>query len=456
VVLLSLGAGALIGVSQQEVSALYVAGAIGLAMVALWIMQKPFIGLCLFLFLLPSEYIGGLSSFTPVKGLGLFLGFAWGLDHLRKRRSIYFPDGFAWWVGFAGWAGISMVWADDKTFAINRYFTLIQLLLALVVAVDLLNSMRRLRLALFSLAGGSAVILGWIVWTYLSSPIATDRLAVPSGLSPNAFVGFGAFVFVLSSATVLDNPRNLLWLFVGLSSMFLSVVPSILAGATASTLLFGSMSVILGILHIWKSRTKFHGVILLAVILAIAGYGGWLALSSDSLRNRIQLAYASPGILGGREQLWLLMLSQWIQAPIWGHGLGGSLIRGFNLVSLSATSGSLNALNYATLDGLAPHNLLLNVLVELGLVGMILFLAALHRPVGFLWGLRQSPVLAQSSLQRIVAYAALGTFVFMFGLSLAEDLLFRKILWMALAIVYATQRVLEISIAQRKVARHGP
>ena len=264
---------------------------------------------------------------------------------------------------------IAMAWADVSWFDCYFGFDLFQKLLAVpLLLVQFQRSPHGQRvLAGFVISASVLLIVSWLVAVGTLSPfpnktfgvVVKDRIA-------QGTVFTLCLCFLLELATeALKRGRH----------------REALAGFALAGAFF------LNVLMVTLSRTALVAVPILLVIFAarhlrrrqmalflpaLAAIGALVWLSSPQLRDRVtripdEIASFDDVRLhdtsaGARIEFWKISLSIIDEAPLWGHGTGS-----INAEFARATGKETNATN--------PHNQILAVAIQLGLVGVVLLIA---------------------------------------------------------------------------------
>ncbi|WP_088284870.1 O-antigen ligase [Ideonella sp. A 288] len=152
--------------------------------------------------------------------------------------------------------------------------------------------------------------------------------------------------------------------------------------ATAVVLSFsrGAFLALLVVVLLYLLRTRRVAVMLVAVVLAVIG----LIVAPEAVRERVTTGMQSGAVAqaaerlddpltAGRVAVWQLLLPEVAKSPLWGRGLGST--------SWSDAVGSgIYVANH-------PHNLYLEILLDLGLLGLMAILYVYYRHLRGFWQL---------------------------------------------------------------------
>ena len=357
--------------------------------------------------------LGGAGTLTKLLGLATLLAVVLYAARLRQierpRRALVL------WLVFLLWNMITMMWSPDGEEAattIAQLFSLIGLYAVLSVAPIGERALRTL--AGWIVAGGVAGAC-YGIWLLHQLPPQTvqgdaGRLMIQVGqrdIDSNHFANALLFPLAIALVSLLNarRPRALV-----LSAGAAAIIASGILVSLSREALLGC--VILVAVVVWFSRRRILGFAvgipaLAAIVVAVPGIG-----------ERMAQAFTTGG--AGRTSIWSVAFLAYKDHPFFGWGLGGALEaydRHYLAVYQLYNAGWTRP----------PHNTPLHVAVDLGIVGLALYLAA------NLASLLQTRLIARGDRLydlRVATTAALLALAFV---SLFIDLLTYKYLWIALA-----------------------
>ena len=414
---LGIGAAALLlGAVIGESWWLYLVAMIFAALIVLWPVQFT---LGLFTFLVPFESLTRLgegdSNRTVLSLLGaaaigvLFLA---GLVQKRLQRP---PQVLWWWGGYLLWAGLTFLWAVDPQATSRRLITVGALWLLYLAASSFRLSRRE---------------FDWLVW-----------LTILGGCAASAFSLYqyhaGASWYGSARATVVvgENEMNpnffaiklLLPLALALGQLFsrrdlrerIALVAAI--GLNSVAVLFtmsrGALLAVLVIFAVFLIRMRSSRQLILAVsLLAVLG----LALPGGFFQ-RWSEAVSTGG--AGRTAIWAAGARVGLHYFWFGAGFGGFY------AAFAAFAGYASQFYGYNVD---PHNTYLQIWVDTGLVGLLLFARIVWLQLTF----SKSGKRTDSPILIACQAAAYGLFVVAFF----DSLLAEKGFWLVLVfLVFAFQ-----------------
>lgn len=329
---------------------------------------------------------------------------------------------------FTGWTIISMGWSPSRTLARQTITYELTFLLWALVAAAFVIAPRRERVArcllLIGLSSTLIAAIGWMMYFSFGSFKAYMNLALSeAGLGDaRAYnrvgysVAFGSVIlFTIASLAKFESLKQTIFtlLFI-ITSGFLLVSGS--RGSFLSALSgFIFVTAVLSA-PIGQDRLRLSTNQIFAVILIVAGALGMMiavsmGMPSETLDRLSAFFFKAQNtdllFEANRFDYFELAIAHWIENPIF--GLGNS---GFNLIQ-----------GRGELPGNHPHNIILEILANYGIIGFFLFLF-------FMW-----TAFRQLSLKRIMSdkllLACLGLFFVCFVAAQGSQQLIRHDVLMA-------------------------
>jgi O-antigen ligase len=346
-----------------------------------------------------ENVIKGPFSLSRLIGVPVILVFGlWLVTHWRLRidRTAAIAC-----LAFLSWVVLSYFWSFAPGATTTYILTFLQLGVLVLVIWQVCDTPARLRAAVIALATGGA--LGAVI-------SIADQLAPAGGVpryaigDPNDF-GVGLTMSLVASIHIVRTSRRtglrLLWVVLAVLQ-----VAAIVRTASRTALIALVVCLVISALDRAVVRPRVAGAIIVALGAALFVI---IRLTSGLAVTRLSTTYteATSGDLDNRQQKWNLALNYWNDVPL--QGLGGAGYR-----QRAARDGY----------GTAVHSVPVGVLTELGIIGLLLFVAvvlvALHR-------LYHCP---DKTLR--LTLAAIWACWFIGSLSLTLEI--RKMLWILVAI----------------------
>jgi O-antigen ligase len=395
------------------------------------------LGLLSFLEVLPQS--GGLSL---AKGAGLVLALAWiarvSLSEQGERGFFADHEYLAWLlIAFFGWAVLTLLWAEQTHLGLTALSRYAPNLLLLPVAYTAVQGRRELKLVLVAIVLGAVVAAVFGIAQPPSSAVESTRATGTVG-DPNELAAALLVGLALGAGFAVARGSSSAFRLGGLLAIPLCAAGIFLSASRGGLIALGAMLVV-GALAAGRWR-----VAIAILLVALTTVGAFYFTQVAPLPARERLLTPNGG--SGRSDLWKVGLRMVRAHPLGGVGVGNSEHAAANYVIRPGI------IHYASLifssDPFPVHNTYLQVLAEMGVVGLLLFLAIIVACLGC--ALRAAHLAAEredvtlEALARGVFLALVGALVADFFISVQYD----KLLWLLLGLCPAM-----LAIARRPTAR---
>lgn len=298
-------------------------------------------------------------AWSNALGLVVFGAMMW--KSRLRTESLLWNSSLTFMLLFVIWAAISVTWATDLRDALVRAIAWLFFLLFYVAFVSFLSkpSHQVTSMKWIAMAGWILLIIGFSSAAFFG----VENRDFVLGINPNSFsarlvfcmIGIYWVAFIAPDGSQKENPQFLapslylvltliLITFLGSRGEFISV----LAFLTLTTLLPGNR------------QRRF--LIFVVLVLAAAS----LSFTTDiwqAMTNR----FIMDDTMGGRTDLWELSWYLFRQNPTFGVGIGGAQ----HALSLAL----------GIEEGKSPHNALVLVLLDTGIIGLSLYLMMILAPI---------------------------------------------------------------------------
>jgi len=284
-----------------------------------------------------------------------------GVQRIRKLSVIHFIL-----MALVAWIGLSCFWSVDPDSSIVRTTTFLQLMFMAWMIWELAPGQDRIKLLTLAFVLGTIPTSANTVYNALTGRTAGDLYASAYGIGGPAGTRFAAGEFnandlglilaisvPMSAYLLTSNIR--LWLRIVCGIQLLLVIPSILlTGSRGSTLALAPAFVCIGAMFWRWQGPRWIVALLILVLLTGASFTlpkeTWTRLLSSGTE-------ITQGTLTHRTNLWSLAADTFRDAPFTGVG-----------------SGAFQRLSGIALGrALVTHNTYLSIVVELGIVGTLIF-----------------------------------------------------------------------------------
>jgi len=324
---------------------------------------------------------------------------------------------FAW----IAWGALSRLWSTGRLWASLVPALLLAWVFFLVVA-DMVNTPRRLGWVLGALLAGMAVYI--IIW-FVTGSLFKDTFYLPS-------IGTGGLSMYGSLAGAIAACLLAIILHIRSPWRETAIVFALLVGYLLFSIglrrSFLTTAAVLSAFLIFPRVARARGLVLTLAVLFLL-YLAWsymLPNLPEGVQERLTLEDVIETRATGRLDIWPLALNLWSKAPFTGVGLGD-----FGVYSrLSAT---------VAYSPLSVHNMYLQVLVELGVVGFGLWI----------WGWANLVLSAARAYQasrtdsdRLLAAVPLALIVFFAAATLVDPFDTWRLMWLAFGLTIGAERVI--------------
>jgi putative inorganic carbon (hco3(-)) transporter len=354
----TVGSGAALANAPALTAALAVGGiAVGL------LLRRPHVAVTL---LAAASYFDaylappGSGFVTPAKVIGLLAGAAWGYGWLSGRYPIVLRAPLLWVGALLLWLVPSAIAAWDQAAALEAFARYVMygglyFLVVQVVGDDRERAERMIDYLV--IAAGVSAAMG----LYLFSTGVVRLASGPVG-DPNDYAFLLASALPLALYRMADRRRRLL---AGVASVaiVLAVLASFSRGAILGLAVAGAWALLRG-------RVRLRGAVVAAIaltLIAVLGYQTQDGRVEEAFEGKTAVADSN---VESRLTFWRVAVQQFESSPVVGVGPGNYSVRYPEHELPYVTPGRLDL-------GVTTHNTYLNVLAELGLPGLLFFLAFL-------------------------------------------------------------------------------
>lgn len=375
---------------------------IGLAMggaVAIFLVQQPFLALCIALVarMLPDQF-----RFEPVYSaagyaLVVLALVAWGLDVLTRKRRIIVDEVAALFAVYIAWSTLTLLWAADPMKGVRWLGTYV---IGLALMSLIINQVRTLKdvdglMRVLEFLGWLNVLMG--IWVIVAKGIDFDQRLKVFSDNENHYSMFlilclpGAIWPVLRAEGSWRRTRMLLSVaYIATTLMLIA-----LSGSRGSAI---SLVLLLLAFWFWQPTRPWArvGVGILLVMLVAA------PMMFNVILNRFEEHEAVA--LGGREVLWqasTMLINDFAWTGV-GAGNGPQALHKY-IASLTSY--------YNYRNDLPGHNPFLEVGIQSGYMGLLLYAAAVGTAFAMFFRSRKRPIMRHGAMRGyfpLVLAAAFG------------------------------------------------
>jgi O-antigen ligase len=424
------GLAALLGTFAGFQPVLALALALGLAFVAL-ALADLLVGLCLFTLVTFMEVLPNLGEISAAKAVGLVLVASWLATLATRReasRSFLTDHPVATYIAvlFLLWVLASALWAQDQGRVIGDLIRYAPNVLLIGIVYAAIRDRRSTVILVATFIIGAMFAAGYSVVN--AAPVeAGVNAARLGGANANglALILIGATTLAVALAMIRSQPPLARLAYAGGAMVCAYALLS-----TSSRMGLVGLGTVIVLAIIFAGRGRRASVFALSLVAALAVVVYMTALAPPQARDRI---FKSDGG-SGRTDLWKVGWRAVQDKPVHGVGAGN-----FSLVSVQyiIRPGAIRQPALIVDTPKVPHNIYLQVLAELGAIGLVLFLGL----IGFtlccaaraarLFAARGDPTLEIISRALFVCTAGMLT------AGAFSSQLFNKPLWLLIAMAPA-------------------
>jgi O-antigen ligase len=432
----------LLGVLAGINPALAIGVTLGLVLLAI-AMADLTAGICLLAFLtfldtvLPADAQGALSV---SKLVGLVLVLSWfaliTAGERDRRQQLFSPPAFLLvLIFFVGWAAVSVAWADDSGAALDattRYLPNAMLFLIVFAGV---RTRKQLLWVVGSLVVGAVVaaVYGMVAGAPQDDP---GRVAIGNANETAASLVVGGTLAAALAFALRGKPVLRLLTTIAVPLCVFAVFLTLSRGGLVAL----GASLVAAIVMAGRRRGVVLGVAAAAVLATVIYFG---AFAPAEARDRVLEVNGGTG----RTDIWTVGWRMVEDQPLLGVGAGNFPVASIHYL---LEPGALMRTDFIVDNPKVAHNTYLNVLAELGVVGLALFLAIIALPLW--WAARAVGVAARAG-DRQLEILARAMVVVIVGL-LAADFFgsrqYTKQLWLLLSLCPVLLQISRAELASRR------
>lgn len=304
---------------------------------------------------LVPDFPGAMGVLAVVTGLVLLL----------DRRNVRLPR-VPWTIAaYIALCALSVFWSIDRsdTVQMTLLYGWIALFACLCVAQTDTQTLLR------GVAWGGVVVLAVTLGSVVVDPMRFGGGLVHYGTGPGVHGTRGivaySMILALSAALARRDTRTSGKVEIGVT---IALNLSLVVIAPAATGRVGVPVLLVGLLALVIMR-RLHGKALLgawAVILLVIVVGAVAAVLNTS---RIAAAFGRTPDFSGRFAIWQAIIPTWLEAPVGGYGFGAVWYYGWWRLDGSALLDHMNEV--AKTPFYHGHNILIDVLPQLGALGLV-------------------------------------------------------------------------------------
>ena len=424
-----IGTGVVLGLAAGIDPKLAVVGALGLAFTLL-VMSDLAIGVCLFTTL---SFLGVLpiagAPVTFAKAIGLLLALAWfaviTTDRAKRRDFLTTHPAMSFvLLGLLAWAALSTTWAESPGHAFETTYRLaLNAMLFLIVFTAVATKKHVVWvLAAFLLGAAVSALYGIAFPAPPDSIYDTIERAGGAGADPNELAFLMVASIVIAGAFAVWSKAPLVR--IGALAVIAFCTATIFMSVSRSGLV--SMGVALLAAVVIGGRWRKPALALL-VIMTVSAFGYFTFYASPEVRDRITLGEGG----SGRTDIWEVGSRMVEDKPVAGVGAGNFQVASIHYL---LEPGALQRDEYIVDHPKVAHNIYLQVLAELGVIGLALLLAILAFSLVSAFRAARSFNAAGDTRMELLARALIVALLAILAANFFLSEIYSKQLWLLLAL----------------------
>jgi len=256
---------------------------------------------------------------------------------------------------FGSWVMLTLLWSPDLVTGQESSLTIIQLVAISFVISLLIDTKNKIRMSYQAYVFGACVGSGIVFFNYLNGIEVIWARYGMKNYGPDG-VGIIIALAVPMAAYLTTQYKSVL-----LKVINSVAIPICMFGIFLNATRTASIVAVFGIVYwLFTHRKASYRVKALLLIFFVGSIIAVLAFSPAASVDRVfsSSKSISSGTLNGRTVIWSASLSQWENSPIKGTGIGSFR----------------QMLSGAHVEFTSAHNSYIHILMELGLVGLSLYL----------------------------------------------------------------------------------
>lgn len=342
----------------------------------------PFILICFLSFLIPLRRLYSVGPLSIGGIVGLFAIISWiayMLFYNEKRPNLKISTNFyVFFTIFISWATLSIVWSSYRLGSILFTLEYVKLFFISIVIFNVINNHEDINHILIAFVGGAAIV-SISVWinVFFGEQVLTGRYGA-FGFSLNRTVGHLAVSIPISwylFGRYYKRNKSIAYAFFIYSPI--GMIAIIATGSRQGLLALIPFLIYLGFKCFgWRENIQYLIYIFLITTMVISL--AFLELSIERLQTTFDTI--ATGEFGGRGMIWSV-------------GIGSVYERGFQTIILGHGIGQFGPTVEPILGRpRGPHNTYIRIFVELGLVGICLFILILGNIISKVRSFPNTPI----------------------------------------------------------------
>lgn len=370
-----------------------------------------------------------LSVVSVAKAFGLLLVLSWLTSVAVRRRGLPSllsgrPSLMVLLALFLTWAGVSLLWAQDSGLVVAEMMRIVPLLALFPIVYAALSKREHAATLAMILIAGALMSAA----SGLMSPLSADEPGAGrltgAGLIHNQLAPVLVCGAVLAAAFAAVKSRPIAFRVAAVAAGCCCIIGLVLTGSRGG---FIALMVALTVGVIFAGRHRRARVFPIVVVAALLTVAGVVAFAPPVVKDRITGA----GDGSGRTDIWRVGVEMVKANPVMGVGAGNFQAR---LPEYVLEAGLIRRNDAIVNRPRGTHNIYLRVLSQLGIVGLLLFVAIIVSALAAHVAAARSFARQKDEQMELIARALFAGLCGMLAAGFFGSWLFSKQLWLLLAI----------------------
>ena len=409
----------------------------------IFIIYKPFWGLCLYAFMIPLESVLKITeSFTVLKFFGIFVLIGWILQLFISKQKLYISKPIILSLLLVTWGLISSLWAARPDASLTRFVTFVLVVGSFFLVTQIIDNGKKLYYIVLAYVLGAVISGGFGFYNFILNPNQRIVSFAKAGQNPGGFgisICLGVIYFFI---IYLSKSKGIIKII----SLILSSILLIVSFASGSrTFIISAICSFLFLLWIInkqrtkKIRNKLLFIIPVLIIIIISIMPSFFFTRFSSILSQYEQGW-------NRGEIWKVYGTVILDHPILGVGLeNGYIFYGDYRSEAQRKYGIIHRKTGAWRgSGMVPHNDYVLIFAELGIVGFVLWISLI---ISLYKQFYKSIFKVKKKSFDWWLGIIIGTyFIAILIMCIATPILYRKYLWFGFSLIPAYSKIINNSI----------
>ena len=409
----------------------------------IFIIYKPFWGLCLYAFMIPLESVLKITeSFTVLKFFGIFILIGWILQLFISTQKLYISKPIILSLLLVTWGLISSLWAARPDASLTRFVTFVLVVGSFFLVTQIIDNGKKFYYIILANVLGAVISGGFGLYNFILNPSQRIVAFTEAGQRQGGFglsIFLGAiyfFIIYLSKSKGIIKIISLILSFILLIVAFASGTRTFIVSVICSFLF------LLWIINKQKTKKISKKVIFIMFIFVII----IILIMPNPFFERVKSILDYSDRWAGRGEIWKVYGTVILDHPLLGVGLeNGYIFYGDYRSEAQRKYGIINRKTGIWRgSGMVPHNDYILIFTELGIVGFVLWISLIISLYKQFY--KSIFKVKKKSFDWWLGLIIGMYFISILILCLAMPILYNKYLWFGFSLIPAYNRIINNSI----------